>query len=1113
MSDSSNGSVPRPEDLDYPSTTKGRRRTSSVFRQMNKALKNRSGSRYAIPTVTRVSIAMNALLFILLLCASFAWSSKEADMWLSKRWIWTIGIFVPSWFTSFAIVEAVDEIFGGGTSFFGMRDLHLDILKVLVQLVMAACTSFLGIYIAFSPCFSCARHYISEGLVSDGVSPFLFGKNNNLGLWRVLFDPESGAGVDPATEVCRACLSWLVWTFAIGGTGDSESDEFSSAANSPIAQNNSIDVVKSRHDLIPWYNTFHETESKKFLASSWDKLLQGLVEGGQFSNEELRDILDDLLCSPVSFDPNPDQFISALERPRFTGEDVEGGNGLEIPVEKLQAIMRGDMLRKLGPSVCFMLRFSLLIQEDTSSERFPISSVLDEKTLLSETDMKVQDTTVYDVPGLVLAGMDPDFDLQSKQIETIKTAIDLYTRLPFEDKQYYFDTKEEYLAFFRWNIEGSIQSEWYLPTWLNRLTDSDGGNNDYASFLSEQQIHSPDLTAYVDPQSDRTLSDRCFFGTGMKFMASLKLPGDKDYHYLHPARPDYYITSNHTNFYRYTNKPKKDDFLRMAKSFWPDEFDTSSSCDATTTYRSSIDGQCSLRVETDNILLQLRSRIVEIDLAFIASLAGRKQQFYPAGAILYLDTDTRMPVGVFKTNRTEEGQDVGTLYLPKDKRDWEHAKLTYRTAERAALAAIHVIESHLGWSHAISLATLQTIPSDHKLLALLKPFTLGVHVVNSAAYHMLVREHSILTHASGLDNVPDALNYFGHHINFSETFPDILAAKKLDTNLTKDLPLFSQGQVSFDMCVWVYYFNQRDTYHFFLLIPSKRLWNVHYEFVEDFVNTIVYDSDDALRADDSLHRFWHHVNTFGRGHDPCVCDMDADSFYKKGAWPNFDSTRQSCENLLDSANFQPELTTPNERRLEWCLQDDYLRINALKNMLEHKCKTDIRCNRLNYSFEHMRLDNRLPLLSSRKQLVDFITSAIWHVTVGHRINADNIPALTDPTFSGVRAREMDNDEELPVMVDVGTYVFGVTIGALTTVKSNALLGDWTPIYSFLAETQDALSQEERSNLFNGMVKIHRRYKSKLLKLSRDFLRESASRPKNQQTNVFNPASTSASVGV
>lgn len=294
------------------------------------------------------------------------------------------------------------------------------------------------------------------------------------------------------------------------------------------------------------------------------------------------------------------------------------------------------------------------------------------------------------------------------------------------------------------------------------------------------------------------------------------------------------------------------------------------------------------------------------------------------------------------------------------------------------------------------------------------------------------------------------------------------------------------------------------------------MWAVHYEFVSDFITKILYDSDNAMRDDDSLLRFWHHVNTFGRGHDPCVCDMGGSSFFKSDVWPSFDSSSDStrtCNALLKSASFLPDLTDPSDRRREWCLQDDSTRIVALRNLLEEECKEHEKCKKLRHSFEHMRLAMGLKPLKTRKQLIDFLTSAIWHVSVGHSINGDNMAYLPDPTHAGVRMRGKDNNGELEIIADVGTYVFGITIGALTTVKNNALMADWTPIYSYLSEMQDDLTKEEKSDLFDSMDKLHRRYKMQLLTLSVDFLQESESRPKNQQSNVFNPMTHSASVCV
>lgn len=287
-------------------------------------------------------------------------------------------------------------------------------------------------------------------MASEGTDLLLGQSTRSTGVWKTILGPADD--VDPGTEVCRACLGWLASIFL-------QKSRWFKVVDAPVGQGNPSGIVKSRHDLIRWYNEFYKTESKKYRDSSLRKLLEGLATNGVFSDDELYDVLDDLLCSPTSRidSPDPAQFLSAIDRPRFTGEDV-GGEGLDIPLDKLQAIMRGDMLRNLGPSVCFMLRFSLLIHEDDSSERFPISSVFDGNSLLSQADMKAQDCS-FDAPGVVISGLDPDLDPKSSHIESIKNAISIFERLPFEDERYYFDTKEEYLAFFRWTLQSAIQSE------------------------------------------------------------------------------------------------------------------------------------------------------------------------------------------------------------------------------------------------------------------------------------------------------------------------------------------------------------------------------------------------------------------------------------------------------------------------------------------------------------------------------------------------------------------------------------------------------------------------------------------------------------------------------
>ena len=98
-------------------------------------------------------------------------------------------------------------------------------------------------------------------------------------------------------------------------------------------------------------------------------------------------------------------------------------------------------------------------------------------------------------------------------------------------------------------------------------------------------------------------------------------------------------------------------------------------------------------------------------------------------------------MGIWKSSTRE-------MILPYQGVKWEHAKFYYRVTERAAVATAHVAESHFGWSQPVATATWQTFHVDHPLRSMLKPYTLNVHSVNSAAYHMLVREAAILTHGS-----------------------------------------------------------------------------------------------------------------------------------------------------------------------------------------------------------------------------------------------------------------------------------------------------------------------------------------------------------------------------
>ena len=151
-------------------------------------------------------------------------------------------------------------------------------------------------------------------------------------------------------------------------------------------------------------------------------------------------------------------------------------------------------------------------------------------------------------------------------------------------------------------------------------------------------------------------------------------------------------------------------------------------------------------------------------------------------------------------------------------------------------ATYHMIESHFLWSQPFATAAWQTLPENHGLRILTKPFTLNVHSLNWAAQHLLARNHSVLHHASGKthDGYIDLILTAGKDINFNRTVPDYFAETKLHTVMnTRKVPFHDQG---------------------------LRLWDAHREFVVNFVN-LLYPTDQALLQDDDVVRFWHHTNT------------------------------------------------------------------------------------------------------------------------------------------------------------------------------------------------------------------------------------------------------------
>lgn len=110
--------------------------------------------------------------------------------------------------------------------------------------------------------------------------------------------------------------------------------------------------------------------------------------------------------------------------------------------------------------------------------------------------------------------------------------------------------------------------------------------------------------------------------------------------------------------------------------------------------------------------------------------------------------------------------------------------------------AHHVAEPHFAYKQlSWCFAAAQTLEPNHTLRVLLKPFTLNEHSVNSAAYSMLVRDHSVLVHGAGptAQRIASDFHYVYSGLDYSQTVPNMLEARDLDQIVdTSHLPLHSQ---------------------------------------------------------------------------------------------------------------------------------------------------------------------------------------------------------------------------------------------------------------------------------------------------------------------------------
>ena len=556
--------------------------------------------------------------------------------------------------------------------------------RVLVGagLLIVLVTSSMFIAAVANPCSHCAYHWASDKYIMTSTTSANNNNNNEAASsgknrfdgWSLFLTTEGDSHTFMGS--CRACVGDVV-KYTKGPQAyifpDKEVDREAMVLQEeqlfdiqPYQTTNSV-----YGDLADWYIWWTNQTTPADMNRFNRKLFASLANGGSLNDEELTETMTEYLCSPASrFDqPDPARFLADLKKNRFTGETE-----LNISATALQSIMRGDPLKEMGVTVCFMLRFALFVPEDYQLEYKPIQYT-NMLPPMNEKNMRSQDYSTA-LPFLVTPGRDQDIDPDSTDMNQFKAIMDMFTRFPYEPKRFYFSTKEEYYAFYRWELEGTIQDEWYFPRWL---LDTEKGN-EMADFMAKKFKVSNDHLALKNPYTDMTLGDRCFYGAGQQFLTPIKLPGlDPDYDYKFPATRNSYLSEEHheTDAFRFPHKPTSDDLLKMLYNFWPKE--------------------AKRKPQKDSVpLARFKNKIVEIDFAIIAALEARTTWHTP-GCILYLDAKSKLPIGIWKST-------TKTMILPQDGSDWEHAKFYYRVTERAVLATLHVIENHFGYSQAVSTA-------------------------------------------------------------------------------------------------------------------------------------------------------------------------------------------------------------------------------------------------------------------------------------------------------------------------------------------------------------------------------------------------------------------------
>lgn len=302
----------------------------------------------------------------------------------------------------------------------------------LANVVVSTAVALLLIFFFESSCVHCAFFVVedsSEGVGLMDAAEFLL---------------VQADGLDRKTLACQACTSACFSFFFY----------FMETPRVTFAEENDahkLEGVESITDIFSLAHSIDELNDQKKTADNKAFQRKILYEVAQRGHLDIGEAFSSYLCSPSSrvVGDASVEFLDRIQSPRFSGESIN------LTVAEMGSILRGDILKDLGVAACFILRFALFVPNVPGVDHVKIESGA--PPIMTEDKMKALDATA-DIPGLVIPQIDPEVDKLGVAIMLTKSLMDAYVKFPFNNEPMYFNTRDEYYFFYRWNMVRNVFS-------------------------------------------------------------------------------------------------------------------------------------------------------------------------------------------------------------------------------------------------------------------------------------------------------------------------------------------------------------------------------------------------------------------------------------------------------------------------------------------------------------------------------------------------------------------------------------------------------------------------------------------------------------------------------